>query len=466
MKCINHTHADYIALNEVVSDRLLLDAVINKWQEDNKSDAYPTVKEVVTLLNSSNIPYYSKDFKDGAIQFKKKANEVDFVLRSVELLNSDKAKQVFAKGEKNKWDIDKILLEMGIPKLQKQIILSLGKTNREDIITDLLANYSYTVEINISKEETPDYDMVDTTGEGDFEPQEFIPDTDLEVIEDADGNPIDVREVLSEKGKKQLEERENKRKPTQYYSNLTVPGGTNYTENEIATPGITPSIKGHAEFATDNGIGWFRSDEEKPHITYAESFEEIKDLENKGYQKIGLTDDGNPQFASPNPKTRRILEVQSDLFQKGRDNEYLIGNMEYSVEELGSRTPKDMVNSNNFLQLLNKDNNWVTFFVKSIIQDTAKQTITEVQESDVEAKVRELEKEGLLEIDCKGKLKAEKGLQTNFTKGGKWKLLKDLKGYPTHKEGGVDLTIGKDGVKIKNSNTEFIAKHGLVIPKN
>ena len=25
---------------------------------------------------------------------------------------------------------------------------------------------------------------------------------------------------------------------------------------------------------------------------------------------------------------------------------------------------------------------------------------------------------------------------------------------------------GKDGVKIKNGNTEFTAKHGLVIPKN
>ena len=79
---------------------------------------------------------------------------------------------------------------------------------------------------------------------------------------------------------------------------------------------------------------------------------------------------------------------------------------------------------------------------------------------------KELEKEGLLEIDCKGKLKAEKGLATAFTKGGKWKVIKDLKGYPTHKEGGIDLTIGKDGVSIKNGNTQFTAKYGLVIPKN
>ena len=49
--------------------------------------------------------------------------------------------------------------------------------------------------------------------------------------------------------------------PTQIYSNLTVPGGTNYTEQEIATPEITPNIKGHAAFSTAKGIGWFRSDE-------------------------------------------------------------------------------------------------------------------------------------------------------------------------------------------------------------
>jgi len=455
MKCINHTHADYIALNEVVSDRLLLDAVINKWQEDNKSDLYPTVKEVITLLNDSNTPYYSKDFKDGgkSPQFKKKANEVDFVLRSVELLSSDKAKQVFAKGEKNKWDMDKILLEIGIPKLQKQIILSLGKTNREEIITDLLANYSYTIEINVA----------------------FDTKTKAEIDMDEDSPTFGEAKYFT---------KTDKTKKSQYYSNLTVPGGTNYTEQEITTPAITPSIKGHAEFATDNGIGWFRSDDKDNRRRLIKDgdlyFEEIEGVgmseisKEEYYNEIGVIDTN---------KTRRILEVQSDLFQKGRDKDLLVNSkfktddlyQDIEVDEDGPSLvsiPKEGAvpiynkNQNQFLQLLNKDNNWVTFFVKSIIQDSAKQTITEVQESDVEAKVRELEREGLLEIDCKGKLKAEKGLQTNFTKGGKWKLIKDLKGYPTHKEGGVDLTIGKDGVKIKNGTTKFTAKHGLVIPKN
>lgn len=92
--------------------------------------------------------------------------------------------------------------------------------------------------------------------------------------------------------------------------------------------------------------------------------------------------------------------------------------------------------------------------------------ILQGNQTNVEEIITQLEKDGLLEIDCKGKIKAEKGLQTNFVKGGKWKLIKDLKGYPTHKEGGVDLTINKNGVSIKNGNTQFTAKHGLVIPKN
>jgi len=167
------------------------------------------------------------------------------------------------------------------------------------------------------------------------------------------------------------------------------------------------------------------------------------------------------------PYEEGISEGTNEKFNKFQEDWYKKFNntLENKLQDIHNKYDESFKQSS-FLQLLNKDSNWVTFFVKSIIQSTAKQTVTEVQESDVEAKIRELEKEGLLEIDCKGKLKAEKGLATAFTKGGKWKVIKDLKGYPTHKEGGIDLTIGKDGVSIKNGNTQFTAKYGLVIPKN
>ncbi len=555
-------------------------------------------------------------------------NKVEYGLKAIEILHSDKAIQIFEKGKKANWDLNKILTELQIPKEQKQLILDLGITDREKIALELASKYSFVVEINTAKKEysknytrgnqtpTEDRPYGNNTFEiNNVEYSSNIMDGGYKKYENGK-----YYNITAEEYKKAFDsfEKTYETIPTSYYSNLTVPGGTNYTENEISTPLITPSIKGHAQFATDNGIGWFRSDDKLDNIKYelatskhntdehrfsygefiknknsvrvtrnvegdysihegdlsdlskseriklfekqssvipvggkivqrgASSFDGIRhriNLKNHGFsieygtnnlQEYKSTDKNAVQEFSnaynlgsviekdgklftkgviltknidikSSTKTRRILELQSDLFQKGRDRDQLIG-IDFDLQGVsytfGSRNQYQIIDEfdneitfkdketgkvykkskewlkeqnkkaqvskseNQFLQLLNKDNNWVTFFVKSIIQDTAKQTITEVQQEDVEAKVRELEKEGLLEIDCKGKLKAEKGLTTSFTKGGTWKVIKDLKGYPTHKEGGVDLTIGKDGVSIKNGNTQFTAKYGLVIPKN
>ena len=65
-----------------------------------------------------------------------------------------------------------------------------------------------------------------------------------------------------------------------------------------------------------------------------------------------------------------------------------------------------------------------------------------------------------------GLFKAADGMKPKgFTKGGTWKIVKDLKGYPTHAKGGVDLSIGKDGVTMHNGKTQIKAEYGLVIPK-
>ena len=72
--------------------------------------------------------------------------------------------------------------------------------------------------------------------------------------------------------------------PTQYYSNLTVPGGTNYTEQNFETP-LIKVPKSHAQFNTENTIGFSRSDEK---IIYANSDIEslLKTMENSGVLKI------------------------------------------------------------------------------------------------------------------------------------------------------------------------------------
>ena len=381
---------------------------------------------------------------------------VNYGLKSIDILNSDKAKQIFEKGKKANWDLNKILTELAIPKEQKQLILDSGKTDREEIITDLLANYSYTIEINTAKEESK-YKKTNTT-EG-----EFFHNGSTYVDMMWEGYTKDGKQITQEEFQKASKEYHLKRdlgnqQPTQYYSNLTVPGGVNYTENEIATPAITPSIKGHAQFATDKGIGWFRSDEQIDNINDNRYDSFVKQLKEDGYSDLEIKQAVDAKRFSTNKtdsKTRRILEVQSDLFQKGRDKENLINKREeYSSkenfendeikrtkitrEEFDAIDGKIIINSpwlpeynnkefstskevdsanlykkenpkesiiavykyqngkkvamynlssgsfvtiqygkrnsseNQFLQLLNKDNNWVTFFVKSIIQDSAK----------------------------------------------------------------------------------------------
>ena len=392
----------------------------------------------------------------------------------------------------------KVQSDLAIPKEQVELLRQSKGDTIEQKLVDFVSKYSYTVEINTAKEKSSmAKEIMSVNGfsiNGDI--YDRVTDEDIFGVDDREIFTKNNKEISEQEYRDALFEYNNRvETPTQHYSNLTVPGGTNYTENEISTPLITPSIKGHAQFSTDKGIGWFRSDEQSKYddindgaprntISYSYWLKVYKELNideaEVAIQKGTYDSDfekwiNTPDIIKENTKTRRILEIQSDLFQKGRDKKDLVGlsptkttiwNGDSAEDYTIPGTDKSKSTENQLLQLLNKDNNWVTFFIKSIIQNTAKQTITEVQESDVEAKVKELEKNGLLEIDCKGKLKAEKGLQTNFTKGGKWKLIKDLKGYPTHKEGGVDLTIGKNGVSIKNGNTEFIAKHGLVIPKN
>ena len=57
------------------------------------------------------------------------------------------------------------------------------------------------------------------------------------------------------------------------------------------------------------------------------------------------------------------------------------------------------------------------------------------------------------------------GRSSKFTKGSKWEIVKDLKGYPSHSQGGVDVKIGKNGFSFTRDNGIIEAKYGLVLPK-
>jgi hypothetical protein len=338
--------------------------------------------QLLVTSRGEDVAHYLWDKYEGVVPESESREEiVKSGLKATNILQSPKADQFFNAVAKNKITGDffwrKMQADLGIPKDQIEILKSFDTQDKGELISSLLANYSFAIEINIAKG-------------GRVEPVR-------EYIELPGGDFIDYETGEYE----DLYEGQN----SSFYSNLTVPGGTNYTENEIATPAITPSIKGHAQFATDQGIGWFRSDEQVKNIEDSNKLEEeLKQAWEEGGLEYGTRPSGGTFIQRANSlegnKTRRILEVQSDLFQKGRDREDLISkkpsdstdkiekqldgtwavvNPEIGIVEPGFKTQEEasawlypVSRENQFLQLLNQGSNWVTFFVKSIIQDSAK----------------------------------------------------------------------------------------------
>jgi hypothetical protein len=344
--------------------------------------------------------------------------------------NLDKINKLWKQIGNNNTFWNKIQQDFQIPKDQVNLLKESEGNTIEEKLTSFAANYSYTVKINTT-DEIKATSYVGNNDQGHEEAFSYKgKDYFMGVELDEDFNPIE-NSFTYHKGniaitKKEFEEAykaaNEVKTPTQYYSNLTVPGGTNYTENEIATPEVIPSIEGHAKFATDNGIGWFRSDEQVIEGKKVDYDALKKSMIEQGYDEedINLIISNKRSVTNKQSekgivtKTRRILEVQSDLFQKGRDKTELIhkslikgeifkigtypNSTAYGKDEKGfykhavgklkeyiteyefksAELNKPNIKENQFLQLLNKDNNWVTFFVKSIIQDSAKKRYEKV----------------------------------------------------------------------------------------
>lgn len=406
MNCINTKSKEYVELLEASKlPSLLLEMRISQFQDKNGLDSFPKVEDII------------------------QSNEVNATLKAVDILQSDKAKQIFEKGKKASWNLNKILTELQIPKDQKTLLLDLNIDDREELAIELASKYSYSVEIDTVNKSFNNYtvynNIEDYKSNVEFNDEQFRLGNYDNLLDENDLiKPLKSFSVIDERGAtvQYFDTREEAVtasnelnsniiiKPTNYYENLTVPGGTNYTENEISTPLITPSIKGHAQFATDNGIGWFRSDEqaetilENYYVEYIEALNKYIVRSNLNNQISTIPGSYSTKESAQNQvnnlnkssqirklredvinsdgKTRRILELQSDLFQKGRDKKYIAGvksdqgsllredELAFIEQNIGENLADN--NENKFLQLLNKDSNWVTFFVKSIIQDSQK----------------------------------------------------------------------------------------------
>lgn len=240
------------------TDKYLSNLFITTQQ---KQQAISKFQEYVNATGRQDIEGF-KEFvgksSENSIQFNVSPNEVSYQLKSIEILSSQKADEIFRKGDKNGWSIDKILTELQIPKEQKQLLLSFNTRNREELLTNLLANYSYTVEINTAKDNIKDVwvDEYSNKKIGDYI-----------TIDNQQWKILGTRFEDDSWGKSGLEQREafivdNEGEPTQHYSPLTVPGGTNgsYREQNFETP-LIKVPKSHAQFNTENTIGFSRNDD-------------------------------------------------------------------------------------------------------------------------------------------------------------------------------------------------------------
>lgn len=335
--------------------------------------------------------------------------DVNYSLKITSSLNNPKVESLFNRFYfANPEKFYSELLQLGTTKQQVDLLKEWNNQNNpksvQDMIIGIMSDLTYIVEINTAKENSPYHGSIYNEEDG-WQPEEVHDE------------PIE--------------------RNTAHYSNLTVPGGTNYSENEIATPGIVPSIKGHAQFSTDNGVGWFRSDEQSNNQTHEEYLKQLK----RGVRAAdGVTISEHLIESSEvkGSKTRRILEVQSDLFQKSqvkknKDGKWIANGKGFDTQEEAERSINLVSKHSNkenyqeakeegekyfsegpfgekelsgyiykgyiysyymdngelnygktmysksiaeqphkFLQLLNKDGNWVSFFIKSIVQDSAK----------------------------------------------------------------------------------------------
>jgi len=355
-------------------------------------------------------------------------DRVNYSLKAFALLSTDKAKEVFAKGKKNNWDLNKILTELQVPKEQKILILEEDKTEIDDILTSLASEHSFAVEVTVQGEQhvAPLFDE-DAPPEGEYAadagafpgeegiPVEEIPGRPYDPYEGAELDmPLDPDNYTSIISDDELISNSlSGFIPSQIYRDLTVPGGVFYTENEIATPDIIPGIQGHAQFSTPNGIGWFRSDRQDSDQNTRRILEIQSDLFQKGRNSKDLitkleqgnplvptelfTEASNQEYESATFTTAQVYfgttgfgystvkENDTHYFtQIGSDaiEDHSSGFLDFRHEDTYGKISKEAYNKflanpiqskeNDFLQLLNKKSNWVNFFVQSIIHDSVK----------------------------------------------------------------------------------------------
>ena len=222
--CVNKSHPEFKALVEQSgeSSEFVAIKVADYFNTTGETDSMPTLEDIG--LSKVNVVNYS-------------LKAVNIIQNNLSIVN-----KWFTQLKNTPTFWSKLQQDLQVPKEQVNLLRESEGTTIEEKLASFAANYSHTVEINTAKngkiyEEYPEFDE--------------------------QGFPIENSSNLEEKTIKGN---------TQYYSNLTVPGGTNgsYREVNIESPLITLP-KSHAQFNAEHTLMFARMDDAQ---TYSE-----KDIE-------------------------------------------------------------------------------------------------------------------------------------------------------------------------------------------
>jgi hypothetical protein len=386
---------------------------------------------VLNNRNANKIDYANvSDVEEFDILFEQlhapqKQGNVKYAIKAVPLLQSDKARTIFDKGVKNNWTLDKVLNEIGgFAKYKdlfnkEDLVANVKTLNLDKLALDIASDYTYAIDMNITKDKIGSLDAIGglyvrnypNNKIGDIlviggREYKIIGTTKVNDPNDwGDGLPKINRFIVVHK------ERNN----SDYYKPLSAKSKEDdvkykndpnweYNEVEIATPFIKPKIKGHAQFSTENGIGWVRL--WKNESTGELEVQELQsDLFQKGRKLTSLIEKTS-DIKSRSGYNRMMggevelvsFEFNNDVYEStvedvfySEENQYETTTVYYkNGQPISSRefnkAKEDVIDlessalsissiiveadnkKDKLINLLSRDNNWETFFVNAIVQ--------------------------------------------------------------------------------------------------
>lgn len=183
---------------------------------------------------------------------------------------------------------------------------------------------------------------------------------------------------------------------------------------------------------------------------------------NDVYRKIKSDINGQDVYKLVNPNTDNVYfasDINFDINERDIPNNILIAPRVIDT----TFTEDNLKIDNKVKEVLNPVTPENLFNQLDLITESDLFTLT--YELDItQTDVQELIDNGIVQYKNEfNEICAEIGIKTPFKKGHKWSLVKEIEG-DSHKNGGVDIALTNGGVILKNNDSEFKAKDGLVIP--